>query len=467
MSASDGSERGGMADALADHDGVQCGGVSHALLTDLYELTMAAAYDAAGMEGEATFELFVRRLPAERSFLVACGLAGALDYLAGLRFSARDLDYLRTLDLFDERFLARLATLRFTGDVWAMSEGRVVFPNEPLLAVRAPMIEAQLVETFLLNALTFPTLVASKAARVAIACAGRPFVDFSARRDHGPDAALLAARASFVGGAAATATVEAGARWGIPLSGTMAHSYVMAVGDEEEAFRRFARQFRDKSVLLVDTWDTLAGARHAARVARELAAEGIRVRAVRLDSGDLAALAKEARRILDETGCEWVEIFASGDLDERRISELLAAGAPIDGFGVGTQLGTGGDAPTLSTVYKLVEDEHGPKMKLSTGKATLPGRKQVYRQTRDGVFERDVLALADEEPEGEPLLQPVMASGQRLAPEEPLAAAQQRCREDVALLPAPLRELAGQQPYAVELSPGLRHLVERISGERH
>jgi nicotinate phosphoribosyltransferase len=465
VSASGGSEHGDATAARAG-DGATGGAVSHALLTDLYELTMAAAYDAAGMEGEATFELFVRRLPEQRSFLVACGLAGALDYLAGLRFSARDLDYLRTLDLFEERFLARLAALRFTGDVWAMPEGRVAFAGEPLLAVRAPMIEAQLVETFLLNALTFPTLVASKAARVAIACAGRPFVDFSARRDHGPDAALLAARASFVGGAAATATVEAGARWGIPLSGTMAHSYVMAVRDEEEAFRRFARQFRDKSVLLVDTFDTIEGARRAARVARELAAEGIRVRAVRLDSGDLAALSKEVRRILDEAGCEWVQIFASGDLDEKRIAALLAADAPIDGFGVGTQLGTGGDAPTLSTVYKLVEDESGPKMKLSTGKATLPGRKQVYRQNRDGILARDVLALAGEEIEGEPLLQHMMAGGQRLASEEPLAAAQQRCLEDVERLPAPLRDLAGQQPYAVELSPELRQLVERLGRER-
>lgn len=423
---------------------------------------MAAAYDAAGMAGEATFELFVRALPRERSFLVACGLAGALDYLETLRFTTRDLEYLRTLELFDEPFLARLATLRFTGDVWAMAEGRIAFAGEPLLVVRAPLLEAQLVETFLLNALTFPTVVASKAARVAIACAGRPFVDFSARRDHGPDAALLAARAAFVGGAAATATVEAGARWGIPLSGTMAHSYVMAMGDEEAAFRTFARQFRDRTVLLVDTFDTLEGARRAARVAKELAAEGIHVRAVRLDSGDLAILAPAVRRILDEGG-ESVEIFASGDLDETRIASLLAGGAPIDGFGVGTRLGTGGDAPTLSTVYKLVEDAQGPKMKLSTGKATLPGRKQVFRESCDGVLVRDVIALAGEELPGEPLLQPVMRGGRRLAPPEPLAAAQARCREEVARLPPPLRELAGRRAHAVELSAGLRALVERLT----
>ena len=434
-----------------------------ALLTDLYELTMAAAYDAAGMEGAATFELFVRELPKNRSFLVACGLAEALDALEALRFTDEDLAYLRTLDLFEESFLARLGTLRFTGDVWAVPEGRIVFAGEPLLAVCGPLGEAQLVETLLLNAITFPTLVASKAARVAIAARGKTFVDFSARRDHGPDAALLAARASYVGGAAATATVEAGARWGIPLSGTMAHSYVLAVGDEEEAFRRFARQFRDRSVLLVDTFDTIEGVRRAARVAGELATEGIQVRAVRLDSGDLAALSKEARRILDEAGCATVEIFVSGDLDEHRVHALLESAAPIDGFGVGTRLGTGGDVPSLSTVYKLVEDESGPKMKLSTGKATLPGRKQVFRESRDGVLALDVIALAGEQLAGEPLLQPVMRGGRRLAPPEPLAAAQERCRADLAQLPPPLRELAGRQAHPVELSAELRALVTRLT----
>jgi nicotinate phosphoribosyltransferase len=436
--------------------------VSQALVTDLYELTMAAAYHAAGIEEQATFELFVRALPRERNFLVACGLDGALDYLEALRFDDADLAYLRTLELFDEAFLARLASLRFSGTVWAMREGRVAFAGEPLLVVRAPMIEAQLVETFLLNALTFPTLVASKAARVTLACSGRAFVDFSARRDHGPDAALLAARAAFVGGAAATATVEAGARWGIPLSGTMAHSYVMAVGDEEAAFRAFARLFGDKSVLLIDTWDTFEGARRAANVARELAGEGIRVRAVRLDSGDLATLAPAVRRILDEAGCGWVQLFASGDLDEERIAALLAAGAPIDGFGVGTRLGTGADVSSLSTVYKLVEDAHGPKMKLSAGKATLPGRKQVFREIDRGLVARDVIALANEELPGEALLAEVMAEGRRLAPAEPVAAARDRCRDELARLPAPLRELSPATPYPVDLSPGLRDLTARL-----
>ena len=436
--------------------------MSQALLTDLYELTMAAAYHAAGRNEEATFELFVRSLPPERNFLVACGRDGALEYLETLRFDDADLAYLRTVELFDEAFLTRLATLRFTGTVWAIPEGRVAFAGEPLLVVRAPIVEAQLVETFLLNALTFPTLVASKAARVAIACDGRSFVDFSARRDHGPDAALLAARAAFVGGAAATATVEAGARWGIPLSGTMAHSYVMAMGDEEAAFRSFARLFGDTSVLLIDTWDTLEGARRAARVARELQGEGIRVRAVRLDSGDLAVLAPAVRRILDEAGCGSVQLFASGDLDEARIAALLAAGAPIDGFGVGTRLGTGADVSSLSTVYKLVEDARGPTMKLSTGKVTLPGRKQVFRELDRGLLRRDVLALAGEELPGEPLLVEVMAQGRRLAPAESVTVARDRCRDELARLPPPLRELSPATPHPVDLSRGLRDLTARL-----
>jgi nicotinate phosphoribosyltransferase len=440
---------------------------SPALLTDLYEFTMGAAYHAAGMEGTATFELFVRELPADRSFLVTAGLESALAYLETLAFTAADLAYLRSLALFDEGFLARLAALRFTGEAWAIAEGRIAFAREPLLVVRAPLLEAQLVETFLLNCMTFQTLVASKAARIALACAGRPFVDFSARRDHGPDAALLAARAAFVGGASATATVLAGQRWGIPLSGTMAHSYVMAFADEEEAFRRFARLFPGRAVLLIDTWDTVEGARRAARVAHELAAEGNLVRGVRLDSGDLLALAPAVRRVLDEAGCREVQIIVSGDLDEHRIAELLAGGAPIDAFGVGTRLGTGGDAPTLGTVYKLVEDAGGPRMKLSTGKATLPGRKQVYRQVDGGVLGRDVLALAEEPaPAGEPLLLPVMREGRRVARPESLVEVQRRCREELARLPESLRALRGRRPYPVELSPALQALATRLAAQR-
>src|SRR6266851_3410259 len=318
--------------------------MSRALLVDLYELTMAASYHAEGMNGASSFELFIRELPPVRNYLVACGLEGALEYLSNLRFTKDDLAYLQTLGIFQPSFLDYLRDLRFTGDVWAVAEGEVVFPNEPVLRVTGPLIEAQIVETFLLNCINFSTAVASKAARVATVCGSRSFVDFSARRDHGADAALLAARAAYIGGASATSNVLAGRTFGLPLSGTMAHSYVLAFPDEAAAFRAFARRFPTGAVLLIDTFDTLQGARTAAAVAKEFAAEGVIVRGVRIDSGDLAALAVQVRAILDEAGHPGIEIFASGDLDEYRIAALLGAGAPIDGFGVGTQLGTSGDA---------------------------------------------------------------------------------------------------------------------------
>lgn len=432
-------------------------GEERALLVDLYELTMAASYFAEGMDHPATFDLFIRHLPPRRNFLISCGLEQALDYLETLRFTGDDLGYLGTVGLFDAAFLEFLGELRFTGDVWAIPEGEAVFPSEPILRVTAPLIEAQIVETYLLNCINFSTMIASKSARVAIACRGRAFVDFSARRDHGADAALLAARASFVAGAAATSNVEAGKRFGIPVSGTMAHSYVLAFPDELSAFRAFARRFRERAVLLIDTFDTVEGARRAARVAGELAAEGIRLRGVRLDSGDLALLAREVRRILDDAGQAGMEIFASGDLDEDRIDELVAAGAPIDGFGVGTQLGTSADAPYLGGVYKLVEDPSGPKYKLSTGKATLAGVKQVYRISEAGVYLRDEIlsAGAPGPPGGRALLERVMAGGRRTGGRPSPAELQERCRATLAALPGPLRSLETAKPYEVRVAPSL------------
>lgn len=433
---------------------------SPALLVDLYELTMAASYLAEGIEdrgGPATFELFFRELPDVRNYLVFCGLEQVLDYLADLAFRAEDLSFLAGLDLFPEPFLDRLAALRFTGDVWAVPEGEVVFPGEPVVRVTAPIIEAQIVETFLLNVVNFSTAIASKATRVAGACAGRTFVDFSARRDHGPDAALMAARAAYVGGAAATSNVAAGARWGIPLSGTMAHSYVLAFPHEQDAFLAFARAFPQSAVLLVDTYDTLTGVRRAVAAATDLAEEGIAVRGVRLDSGDLASLSRRVRAILDAAGFPAMQIFASGDLDEYRIAALLAAGAPIDGFGVGTQLGTSGDAPALGGVYKLVEDAWGPKAKWSTGKQTLPGIKQVYRFEHEGRAASDLIAPWElpAPDEGRPLLGPVMASGRRIGPVPGLEELRERCRSAVAALPASLRSLGPVAPYPVEISPAL------------
>lgn len=439
-----------------------------ALLTDLYELTMAASYFERGMNGPATFELFVRRLPPGRNYLIACGVEEALDYLARFAFSTESLGGLRTLALFAEPFLDFLAGLRFTGDAWAVHEGEAIFAEEPLLSLTAPLIQAQLVETYLLNCVGFQTTVASKAARVTTACAGRPYIDFSARRDHGVDAAMRAARASYVGGAAGTSNVLAGLRYEIPLSGTMAHSYVQAFASEAEAFRAYARSFPQRCTLLIDTYDTLRGAETAAAVARELRGEGIAVQAVRLDSGDLLALSKRVRRVLDEGDCADVRIFVSGDLDEHRITQLIDEGAAIDGFGVGTHLGTSADAPTLSSVYKLVEDGRGAQMKLSDGKATLPGRKQVYRFSEAGP-ERDLIALRDEPapPGGRSLLVQRMRDGRRVGPAEPLAVARERCVATLAGLPDRVRGLsAAAQPYAVSLSPALEELGATVRARR-
>ncbi len=433
---------------------------------DLYELTMAASEFAQGMNEPATFELSVRQLPPGRGFLVACGLEDAVAFLDGFGFSPDTIGYLRSLGTFDEAFLEFLAGLRFTGEVWAVPEGEAVFAGEPLLRVTAPLIEAQLAETFLLNAIAFQTMVATKAARIALACGDRTFVDFSGRRDHGAGAALRAARASFVGGASATSNVLAGQLYGLDLSGTMAHSYVLSFADETEAFRAYARDLPEGAVLLIDTYDTVEGARRAAAVANELRPEGIAIRGVRLDSGDLGALAREVRVVLDEAGCPDIRIFASSDLDEYRIAGLVVGGAPIDAFGVGTRLGTSADAPSLGGVYKLVAGPRGPVMKRSAGKASLPGVKQVYREERNGESIADTIALADEPaPAGRPLLEQVMAAGRRLAPPEPLATLRERRAAAVARLPEAARDLeASPGVYPVRLSGGLAEMVKRLGG---
>ena len=435
-----------------------------ALLTDLYELTMAASYHRHKMVQPATFDLFVRSLPEERNFLVVCGLDDALDYLENVRFEAESIAFLRSTNLFDQSFLDYLETFRFTGDVWAMREGEVAFGREPLLRVTAPLIEAQFVETFLLNMVTFQTMVASKAARVAIACAKRSFVDFSLRRDHGADAGLKAARAAFVGGASATSNVLAGHVYGIPLSGTMAHSYVMAFRHEIDAFRTYTADFGSASILLIDTFDIVEGARNAAAVALEMKARNENLRGVRIDSGDLAAGAKVVRRILDDADLSDVQVIASGDLDEHRIRDLLEADAPIDAFGVGTQLGTSGDAPSLGAAYKLVEDHEGPKIKLSTGKATIPCRKQVWRIERSGMMERDVIGHQDEKIEGRSLLHEVMSGGRRVVARGTVEAHRTACLAAVDALPEPLKALDRMAHYPVDLSPSLGELVRSMRG---
>lgn len=432
-----------------------------ALLTDLYELTMAASYHKHGMNEPATFDLFVRSVPKHRNFLVACGLEQALDYLEELHFSPDSIDYLRSLGVFDEDFLSFLATLRFTGDAWAMPEGTIAFAEEPLLSVTAPLIEAQIVESFLLNAITFQTMVASKAARVKLACGHRTFLDFSLRRDHGADAAIKAARAAFVGGASATSNVLAGELFGLPVSGTMAHSYVMSFEDEVAAFRTFARDFPDRAVLLIDTFDTIRGAHRAVQVAKELAGEGVRLKGVRIDSGPLDESARAVRRILDEAGFTHAQIVLSGDLDEYRIRTMLAAGVPADSFGVGTQLGTSADSPSLGGVYKLVWDEgSGPKMKLSKGKRTLPGRKQVHRFFTGDRFHHDIISLNREDIRGsQRLLKKVMSGGKRTEDRESLHDMQARTERSLEGLPDHLRSLDQDANYLVDLSPDIESLA--------
>lgn len=434
-----------------------------ALLTDLYELTMAASYHAQDMNEPATFDLFVRALPEHRNFLIACGLEGALDYLERFNFDDEAIGYLSSLGPFSDSFLSRLGELTFSGEVRAIAEGEAVFAEEPILSVTAPLIEAQIVESFLLNCITFQTMIASKAARVAISCKGRSFVDFSLRRDHGADAGVKAARAAFVGGAAATSNVLAGAFYGIPVNGTMAHSYVMAHEDEEHAFRTFMKDCPQGTVLIIDTFDVEEGARRAARVAHELAPQGIELRGVRIDSGDLANLTRSVRKILDEADLEQTKIILSGDLDEYQIERLIADEVPVDSFGVGTQLGTSGDQPALGGVYKLVADARGPKMKLSTGKGTLPGRKQVFRVSRNGTLDHDVIGLEDEVADGRPLLDCVMKGGRRTSPPDDLTSVRERCSKSLEALPERLLALnTNGGGYEVTTSPGLKDLIDRF-----
>ena len=437
------------------------GGPGRALFTDFYELAMLQSCFDRGLERTAVFELFARSLPAERNYLLACGLADALAWLETLAFGPAELAALERLG-FPARFLDRLAALRFTGDVYAMPEGTPAFAGEPLLAVEAPLPEAQIAETYLLNQLHFQTLVASAGARVVGAAAGRPVADFGARRAHGEDAALKAARALYVAGAASTSNVAAGARYGIPVSGTMAHSYVQAHGGDLAAFRAFAAT-HPGATLLVDTYDAIAGVRAAIALARESSA--LRPGAIRIDSGPLAELAAEARRLLDAAGLTETRIVASGGLDERSVAALVRAGAPIDAFGVGTRVVTSASAPSFDAVYKLVAYGGEGRVKRSPGKATLPGRKQVFRRRgARGEAAGDEIAAADERLDGEPLLAPVMRGGERLeAGAEPLARARERAASEIARLPERLRRLEpASPPYGVEVSAALRAAAARL-----
>jgi nicotinate phosphoribosyltransferase len=421
------------------------------------------AYLDHGDTQTAVFEFFVRTLPSRRGFLLAAGLEQALDYLENLRFSASDIDWLKSTGRFRPNLLDYLAAFRFEGDVHAMEEGTAFFANEPILRVTAPLPAAQFVETRLINILHFQCLIAAKAARCVLAAPGKLMVDFGLRRAHGAEAGLMAARASFLAGFAGTATVLAGEKFGIPLYGTMAHSFIESFDDEAMAFETFARSRPDNLTLLLDTYDTEAAARKVVALAPRLKAAGITIRSVRLDSGDLVALSKSVRDILDRGGLAEVAIFASGGLDEDAVAAFAREDAPINGFGIGTSLTTSADVPAVDCVYKLQEYAGLPRRKLSSNKATWPGRKQVWRRYgADGRMIGDVLGLAGHERPGEPLLQPVIERGRRLRPPEPLAEIRLRASRALELLPEPLRRLEADAKYPVEVDAELQKLATDV-----
>ncbi|HYX73531.1 MAG TPA: nicotinate phosphoribosyltransferase [Steroidobacteraceae bacterium] len=437
-----------------------------ALLTDLYQLTMAQAYFELGMNEIAVFELFVRRMPQARRFLITAGLEQALEYIGTLRFTAQDQAFLSGLGMFGTDFLEHLRSVRFSGAIHAMPEGTPFFADEPIVRVTAPILEAQLLESRLLNILHFQTTIASKAARCVIAARGKQVVDFGMRRAHEADAALLTARAAYLAGFDATATVEAGRRFGVPLSGTLAHSFIEAHDGEEQALRNFLLSSRAPTTLLIDTYDSSRGLQRVIALAREFAyaGQGHGVGAIRIDSGDLAAQAQMARAALDAHDCREVRIVLSGNLDEQLIERLVSNGVPADAFGVGTSLAVPADVPALDMVYKLQQYAGKPRRKRSSGKATWPGIKQVFRERAgSGEYLRDRVALHDEQSPGEPLLSEVMRNGARFSPSTPLSAIREHCRAEMRCLPPPLRTLgAGGEAYPVSVSQTLQDMVLRL-----
>jgi nicotinate phosphoribosyltransferase len=433
------------------------------LLTDFYQLTMLDAYYHRGMEDKAIFEFFVRRLPDRRGFLVAAGLEHVLDYLENLRFGADEIEWLSQTHRFSPLLLQKLRSFRFTGDVFAMREGTVFFASEPILRIVAPLPEAQLVESRIVNLLHYQTLVASKAARCRLAAEETQLIDFGMRRAHGAEAAYLGSRASYIGGFDATATVEAARRFGIPVVGTMAHSFVQAHERELDAFRSFAAVQPDNVVLLIDTYDTTRAALRAAKLAKELRADGIYVKSVRIDSGDLALEARRVREILDREGCRDIRILVSSSVDEYSIAAMRAAHAPVDAFCVGTRLSVSEDAPALDCAYKLQQYAGRPCRKRSTWKETWPGARQVYRQyDPQGRICRDELCCADEAVEGRALLQEVMVQGRRKAPPPALSEIRSHCMKELQTLPVELTTLEKSSYSPVKVSQRQHDLAEKV-----
>jgi nicotinate phosphoribosyltransferase len=438
---------------------------SLALFTDLYELTMGQAYWESGRTAPAHFSLFFRSYPPDRGYFVFAGLADVLDYLEQFHFSDDDIAYLQSLKLLRHEFLDYLRGLRFTGSVRAMLEGTIFFTNEPVMEVHGPVIEAQLFETYLLNQVHLQTVLATKASRIVHAAAGKPVIDFGARRTHGTDADDKLARVSYLVGFDGSSNCVAGARYGIPVSGTMAHSYIMSFESETEAFRSYARAFPDSSTFLVDSYDTIEGIRRAIAVAHEMKAQGHRLHAVRLDSGDLLDLSRIARAMLDVAGLQEVEVLASGGLDEFEIDRLVRAGAPIDVYAVGTKLGVSADAPWSDCVYKLVDYGGRPVLKASTGKSTLPGPKSVFRfRDSDGTYDHDVISVADEPIGGaEPLLEEVMSGGKRVSFAPGLGESRDRFRREFAFLADRCKRLKSPDRFEVLISDRLAELRDRIT----
>jgi nicotinate phosphoribosyltransferase len=432
------------------------------LFTDLYELTMAASYFANQLFSTATFSLFTRDNHFKRNFFVAAGLEDVLNELAAYRFSEQDIKYLQTTGIFSNEFLSYLAGLRFSGEIFAMPEGTIFFANEPVLEVTAPIIEAQMIETFLLNTMGFQSMIASKAARCVHVAGNRPLIDFSLRRTQGQDAGNNVARSTYIAGFSATSNVLAGQRFGIPISGTMAHSYVEAFTGDLAAFSAYSKTFPDNSIFLIDTYDTIDGAKHAVTIAKQMKENGHSLIGVRLDSGDMADLSQKVRKIFDDAGLFDVKIFASSGFDEFKIAKVIDQGAKIDAFGVGTKVGVSADAPYLDVVYKMVHFKDRNVRKLSPGKITLAGKKQVFRKSDpNGRYLEDIMGLRDDIiDQGKPLLKKVMENGEILRPHPPLQTIQDRFKNNFALLDDRYKSILEHNAYPVKLSKHLKKLQE-------
>lgn len=439
--------------------------IRSALFADLYELTMAACYFENRMFAPSTFSLYIRKYGPHRSYCVSAGLEEVLDFLEHFHFTPDELDFLQSTGLFSIDFLNYLEKLRFTGELFAVPEGRLFFKDEPILEITAPVIEAQLIESFVINAVNLQVSIASKAARCVHAAGGKNLVDFSLRRTQGTDAGMKVARASFIAGFGGTSNVLAGKQYSIPISGTMAHSFVLSFEEEIEAFRAFARTFPDRTVLLIDSYDTVSGAKKAAEVGREMLERGHMLQGVRLDSGDIAKLSREVRRILDEAGLKEVIIFASGGFDEFEIEEVLSKGARVDAFGVGTKMGVSADAPYNDIAYKLVEYDGRPVLKLSRAKKTLVNQKQVFRETTAGKMTGDTIGLRAETLPGKPLLECRMRGGARLAGPEPLRRIRERFLAEFSTLGEAHKSIKNAEVYPVSLSPLLEAAQSRTVRE--